>query len=156
MLIICPECGKDISDCALVCPNCGFPMHEYVQNVESDNFAQEKTFSDESHVENKSFTQIKNSEEPVSPNHVVNEIDYLPCPKCGAPLKFQLVQENKGSGCSLAILLTIISIICFFISVVLGIIMVIVSVIVGIRGKSETVQYVICDSCGFSKKSRQL
>lgn len=27
MLIICPECGKEISDRAISCPNCGYPMN---------------------------------------------------------------------------------------------------------------------------------
>ena len=29
-LIICPECGKQVSDCANTCPNCGYPIHEYI------------------------------------------------------------------------------------------------------------------------------
>ena len=28
MLIVCPECGKEISDKAAACPNCGCPMEE--------------------------------------------------------------------------------------------------------------------------------
>ena len=25
-LILCPECGREISDAAAACPNCGFPL----------------------------------------------------------------------------------------------------------------------------------
>ena len=32
-LISCPECGKEISDRAKVCPNCGYPIEEYVQEL---------------------------------------------------------------------------------------------------------------------------
>lgn len=28
-LITCPECGREISDCASVCPYCGKPMNQY-------------------------------------------------------------------------------------------------------------------------------
>ena len=31
-LIKCPECGKEISERANVCPNCGFPIKEYLEN----------------------------------------------------------------------------------------------------------------------------
>lgn len=35
-LIKCPECGKDISDRALACPNCGFPLNApLLQTVEA-------------------------------------------------------------------------------------------------------------------------
>ena len=27
-IIQCPECGKNVSDAATVCPNCGFPIHK--------------------------------------------------------------------------------------------------------------------------------
>ena len=29
-LIKCPECGKEISDKASICVNCGYPISEYV------------------------------------------------------------------------------------------------------------------------------
>lgn len=32
-LIKCPECGKEISDQAPACPNCGYPMHTPTSNV---------------------------------------------------------------------------------------------------------------------------
>lgn len=32
-LIKCPECGREISDCAPTCPHCGKPMHSYYVDV---------------------------------------------------------------------------------------------------------------------------
>ena len=31
-LIMCPECGKEISDKALSCPNCGLPIADNISN----------------------------------------------------------------------------------------------------------------------------
>lgn len=39
-LIICPECGKEISDKASACPNCGCPVDEY--NKEQEITIEEK------------------------------------------------------------------------------------------------------------------
>ena len=33
-LIKCPECGKEISDMAQSCPNCGYPLHNNKNNVQ--------------------------------------------------------------------------------------------------------------------------
>ena len=30
-LIICPECGKEVSDKADVCIHCGYPLHKYIE-----------------------------------------------------------------------------------------------------------------------------
>ena len=35
-LIKCPECGKEISDRAYSCPNCGFPIMEYLEEKEEE------------------------------------------------------------------------------------------------------------------------
>lgn len=40
-LIECPECGKDVSDRAYACPNCGFPIKEYV-NGKTEGAMEEK------------------------------------------------------------------------------------------------------------------
>lgn len=32
-LITCPECGKEISDCAAACPHCGKPMNSYYMEM---------------------------------------------------------------------------------------------------------------------------
>ncbi len=36
-LINCPECNKEISDKAVSCPNCGFPVSQVKQNNEKQN-----------------------------------------------------------------------------------------------------------------------
>ncbi len=43
-LIICPECGKEFSDKAPACPNCGCPISEmyWDDNVQEDSFEDEK------------------------------------------------------------------------------------------------------------------
>lgn len=33
-LIKCPECGKEISDKATSCPNCGFPIEDFLNNFD--------------------------------------------------------------------------------------------------------------------------
>ncbi|WP_286909290.1 zinc-ribbon domain-containing protein [Clostridium sp. UBA1652] len=39
MIISCPECNKDISDKAVSCPNCGYPLNNVVQAIDkSDGF----------------------------------------------------------------------------------------------------------------------
>ncbi len=43
-LITCPECGKEFSDKAAACPNCGFPTKEFLETVPSE----EPTASDNS------------------------------------------------------------------------------------------------------------
>ena len=35
-LIKCPECGREISDKAVSCPGCGYPMQDMVQDNRSD------------------------------------------------------------------------------------------------------------------------
>lgn len=37
-LIICPECGKEVSDKASICPNCGYPIFQDDTNI-NDEFA---------------------------------------------------------------------------------------------------------------------
>ncbi len=50
-LIICKECGKEISDKAVACPNCGHPMKyqttyypdiEYTWDMDSDYYYEKK------------------------------------------------------------------------------------------------------------------
>lgn len=41
-IIKCPECGKEISDKATFCPNCGVPLNEDKKNVENDDKKNEK------------------------------------------------------------------------------------------------------------------
>ncbi len=43
MLIQCPECGKEISDKAVSCPNCGCPSSQWAQEIEDDLFSVKET-----------------------------------------------------------------------------------------------------------------
>ena len=54
-LICCPECGKEISDKALSCPNCGNPMNQQTQQQE-EYLCCPKCGSRELHAEHKGFS----------------------------------------------------------------------------------------------------
>lgn len=45
-LIKCPECGKEVSDKAYNCPNCGYPFDEYDYDYEDDIEVCERCGSD--------------------------------------------------------------------------------------------------------------
>ena len=48
-LIKCPECGKEISDRAASCPNCGYPIIQETSNIsyEEDDFEDDDFEEDE-------------------------------------------------------------------------------------------------------------
>ena len=35
-MIECPECGKEVSDNAVMCPNCGYGVKEHFSKIESE------------------------------------------------------------------------------------------------------------------------
>ena len=41
-LITCPECGKEVSDKAATCPNCGCPLHQSQQAVPVEEWKPQK------------------------------------------------------------------------------------------------------------------
>ena len=45
-MIKCPECGKEISDKAEKCPNCGCPMEEIKKIVSDDDYQAEQQYQD--------------------------------------------------------------------------------------------------------------
>jgi DNA-directed RNA polymerase subunit RPC12/RpoP len=56
-LINCPECGKQISDKALACPNCGNPMNQQPQqNQQEEYLCCPRCGSREIHAERKGFS----------------------------------------------------------------------------------------------------
>lgn len=62
-LISCPECGKEISDKAFACPNCGNPMNQQSQQVVQVQQVQQEEYlccpkcgSRELHAEHKGFS----------------------------------------------------------------------------------------------------
>lgn len=42
MLINCPECGKEVSDKAKICPNCGFSISDYIKDKLKSQLEQEE------------------------------------------------------------------------------------------------------------------
>ena len=36
-LIVCPECGGNVSNFAEICPHCGYPIHKYVDDLAKAN-----------------------------------------------------------------------------------------------------------------------
>lgn len=55
-LINCPECGKEISDKAASCPNCGNPMNTHADNSEKEHIRCPKCHSKELHSEQSGFS----------------------------------------------------------------------------------------------------
>lgn len=89
MLILCPECDKEISDKAILCPNCGF------QNQQTDEAV---TMSDINYLRETLKKEIEELRDelrnlkiktdhirvprPSYENHVASSMLYL-CPDCG-------------------------------------------------------------------------
>lgn len=86
-LIKCPECGKEISDKAEMCVNCGFPIKNYLKEKgkRSDYLQPEKkeieTVQKESFMENNKNTVICES------CGAENKADADYCCKCGSPIE---------------------------------------------------------------------
>lgn len=51
-LIKCPECGKEISDKASACPNCGCPIFQEPENIayEADDLEEDEPEIEESYI----------------------------------------------------------------------------------------------------------
>lgn len=51
-LMECPECGRQVSDKAISCPGCGFPIREYI--AEQENYGDDTDLSQVQmqHIEN--------------------------------------------------------------------------------------------------------
>lgn len=85
-LIKCPECGKEISDKASVCINCGYPISEHVEEIKREE-------------EQKKIDQLRNQQEAEKSKHTrcmycgvdaVGEDGY--CESCGA---YQSANSDK-------------------------------------------------------------
>ncbi len=37
-LVKCPECGKEVSDLANACPNCGYGVKAHFDKIKQDNY----------------------------------------------------------------------------------------------------------------------
>lgn len=86
-LIKCPECGKEISDKAEICVNCGFPIKNYLKEKgERSDYLQPEnkeieTVQKESFMENNKNTVICES------CGAENKADADYCCKCGSPIE---------------------------------------------------------------------
>lgn len=86
-LIKCPECGKEISDKAEICVNCGFPIKNYLKEKgERSDYLQTEnkeieTVQKDSFMENNQNTVICES------CGAENKADADYCCKCGSPIK---------------------------------------------------------------------
>lgn len=86
-LIKCPECGKEISDKAEICVNCGFPIKNYLKEKgERADYLQPEnkeieTVQKDSFMENNQNTVICES------CGAENKADADYCCKCGSPIK---------------------------------------------------------------------
>lgn len=86
-LIKCPECGKEISDKAEICVNCGFPIKNYLKEKgERSDYLQPEnkeieTVQKDSFMENNQNTVICES------CGAENKADADYCCKCGSPIK---------------------------------------------------------------------
>ena len=76
-LIKCPECGKEISDKAESCPNCGYPIIKYLAE-EAEKKPNDSYYATESASEKNETTQ---QDHPFSIPPQGG--DYEICPKCG-------------------------------------------------------------------------
>ena len=64
-MIKCPECGKEISDRAEVCPGCGYPVKDYLQETK-DKEQREIPEKEWNESEKKVFMLIKNRKFQIS------------------------------------------------------------------------------------------
>lgn len=86
-LIKCPECGKEISDKAEICVNCGFPIKNYLkEKVGRSDYLQPEnkeieTVQKDSFMENNQNTIICES------CGAENKADADYCRKCGSPIE---------------------------------------------------------------------
>ncbi len=72
-LITCPECGNKTSDTAASCPQCGFPMRDYLKYVANTKKEQE--------IEAQRLKAIQ--EEEQARKEEEERLRNKPCPECG-------------------------------------------------------------------------
>lgn len=127
MLITCPECGKEISDQAVSCPNCGYPLH--VGDIVEGELPDEGAYSDYLPCPKCGYplkVQLVHENKPVG---------------FWLSLFFIIV---SGIGLFLS---------AVFETYWIGGLLILIFVIVGARGRNETNKYVVCDLCGYSTQT---
>ena len=111
-LIICPECGKEISDKAKCCIHCGYPLEEETQKqpelpeedryweAEPDGFSSEKDAEGIAGPEPEEMSEAVFINCPVCGKHVSSKT--YDCPNCGHP-----INEKEGISFGMVLLAVI-------------------------------------------------
>lgn len=93
-LIKCPECGKEISDKAEICVNCGFPIKNRLkEKAERSDYLQMENKEVET-VEKDSFVENNQNTVICESCGAENKADSDYCRKCGSPIKDGGFQNN--------------------------------------------------------------
>lgn len=105
-LIQCPECRKEISDKAAVCPHCNFDIVTYRKKIQEEKDREEKE---------KRAEELKNMQEKIKCPEcgmLVNKSVEL-CPSCGYPIQKEKKRKKKIQigVCTAVVLLAIIIIV---------------------------------------------
>lgn len=91
-LIICPECGKEISDRAKQCVHCGFPIEEYLESEEPQAIVPNEIkcpFCGSERIDNDGYCDecgmLISSHEDISTKEIeeITDEPHTICPKCG-------------------------------------------------------------------------
>lgn len=86
-LIKCPECGKEISDKAEICVNCGFPIKNYLKEKgERSDYLQPENKEIET-VQKQSFMENNKNTVICESCGAENKADADYCCKCGSPIE---------------------------------------------------------------------
>lgn len=68
-IIQCPECGKEVSDTAKACPNCGYPIKQKIKQKQEN---EKQKFRQEKKVELKQ--KRKENFQKIKPIHIINVV----------------------------------------------------------------------------------
>ena len=125
-LIKCPECGKEISDKAAACPNCGVPIL-----MEQKSSYTEKKPDKQDYSARYRQTDQRKMRAPEKPKEA--QTASIRCPHCGGH-NLQAISDVEGKGASFWKL-------CFCgLPGLCG------------AGKTTTTHYWVCKDCGYKFK----
>lgn len=89
-LIKCPECGKEVSDKATICIECGFPIHDYILKVNEERKLQEKKANENIKLEFKKADDEKRWEELPDKRNVLIQKKAIMIEVYGMTLKIRI------------------------------------------------------------------
>ena len=82
-LIKCPECGKEISDAAIKCPGCQFPVKEELEKAEKrkqEQIRKEKEKQEREHIEQEQ--RAREEKKKLEEEKRKHDEKYMKCPEC--------------------------------------------------------------------------